>query len=243
MRKPVIGILGNIITVESGVFSGIERSYVNNNYVTALVMAGAVPVLLPTVCEETVIDCQIRQVDGLLLSGGYDVAPLTYGEEPCRQLEYVHHDVDRHQIAAVKCAYAANIPLLGICRGIQLMNVAFGGTLYQDVSQISGSYVQHSQKAKPYAATHTVDIIPNSRLHGLFARDSLITNSFHHQAVHVLAPGFRVSAQAKDGVVEAIEKKGDLFVLGVQWHPELMVDHYPEMLWLFQEFVAAVDCS
>ncbi len=239
MRKPVIGILGNILTVEDGVFSGLERDYVNCNYVNALALAGAVPLLLPVVNDEEIICEQVKQIDGLLLSGGYDIAPLIYGEEPVRHLEFVHHDVDIHQIYAVKCAYAANIPIFGICRGIQVINVAFGGTLHQDVAQIPGSSVQHSQKAKMHAATHTVDIVPGTRIFEIFGRESLVTNSFHHQAVKVPPLDFIVSGQAKDGVVEAIEQIGELFVVGVQWNPEMMVVHYPEMLRLFQEFVCA----
>jgi putative glutamine amidotransferase len=174
-----------------------------------------------------------------VLSGGQDVHPHHYGEEPSQRLEEVCPQRDIYEIELIRCSCALNKPLLGICRGLQLMNVAFGGSLYQDIPHAMPDALQHSQNANPDVATQTIELVEGTILQKLIGQPLLLANSFHHQAIKQLAPGFRVSARAKDGIIEGIEKEGDFFTLAVQWHPELMFMQHASMQRLFHGFVEA----
>ncbi len=239
LRKPVIGIPVNVLVEKSTLFPTVERTFVNLDYVRALRLAGAVPLLLPLVTESEDLEAQLACVDGLLLPGGDDLSPLTFGEEPDPGLECVFPEVDDYQLAVTRAARHLGRPMLGICRGLQVMNVAFGGTLHQDLNRLPGNLLQHVQKSYRYAATHTVELVEGTLLQGLFGTPEILTNSFHHQAVKDLAPRFRINARAKDGVVEGFENTDGAFALAVQWHPEGMVQHHPAMLPIFQALVEA----
>ena len=232
----MIGIAANLLLVEGGLFPGLDRTYVNHDYVKAVELAGGIPLLLPVIQEEADIRRQLDTVDGVLLTGGYDVNPLCYGEDPHKDLGFIFPEVDDHQLLAARVAVETGKPVLGICRGMQVMNVAFGGTLYQDVSQLP-TEVKHFQKAQRHVPSHGVNIVKDTILHNVFGNDKILINSFHHQAVKSVAPEFRVSAKAADGIIEAIEKNGERFAVGVQWHPEMMAQKHPAMLNLFRHFV------
>lgn len=239
-RKPIIGITCNTMPMEGTVMPGMARAVANMDYITAVTMAGGVPLLLPPVTDETVVREQVLAVDGLILSGGPDVDPLLFGEEPLEKLGTVNHYRDRHELLAVRAAEDSRKPMLGICRGIQVLNVAYGGTLYQDLSQIEGCGIKHFQTtAQRDALWHTVDLEPASALTRILGQTELRVNSYHHQALKTVAPGFNVAARAKDGVIEAVERPGDFFILGVQWHPEILAATNPAMLAIFQTFVHA----
>ena len=235
MRKPVIGITANSLFSEGGTFPGMERVYVNQSYIHSVLLAGGIPVLLPTVEGELAIREQLLRVDAVLLSGGSDINPLLFGEEPDAKLEFVLPDRDEYELHLTTFAYQMRKPLLGICRGIQVINVAFGGSLYQDIStQSPNCTLKHSQSSRRDFAGHTVDVSPDSLLHQILGKASLPVNSFHHQAIKIIAPGFSINAMSRDGIIEGIEKQGESFMLGVQWHPEMLVDTYPVMLELFK---------
>lgn len=237
-KKPLIGILTSILTVESGVFSGTERIYVNRNYVSSVLRAGGIPILLPIIPDLESLYQQIEAVDAILISGGHDVHPLNYNEEPSHLLETTCLERDQYEIAVIKHALQLLKPILGVCRGMQLLNVFFGGSLYQDIAaHFPTPTFQHNQKFKKEDPSHTVTIAQNSWLSTVFENEMIVTNSFHHQAVKDLAPGFRVSALAKDGVIEGIEKIDGSFALGVQWHPETMTENHLGMHKLFCAFV------
>lgn len=237
MNAPVIGILANLLIVNDVPFPGLERASVTNDYVNAVVVAGGIPVLIPVVGGAETIRRQIALVDGVLATGGYDPDPLLWGEQPNRRIEFVFPEVDQHQIAAVRIATELGKPLLGICRGLQIINVAFGGTLYQDLSLIPDSFIQHYQKSPKYAHGHTVTLIKDTALARIFAADIIATNSFHHLAIKDIAPGFMMSAYASDGVIEGIERSTGSSVMAVQWHPEMMYAKHPEMLRIFLHFI------
>lgn len=237
-NKPVIGILTNLLTVETGPFAGMERIYVNRDYVQSILRANATPILLPIIHDSEAMQQQIQAVDALILSGGQDVEPHHYQEEPSALLEAVCRERDIYEFAALKAAFEQQIPIFGVCRGLQLINVAFGGTLYQDIPHhFPESSVQHSQKTKRDEATHKVDIAQNSWLSAVFGKETLLTNSFHHQAIKKIAPGFQATAWAKDGIIEGIEKCNGGFVVAVQWHPEMMTEKHEDMHKLFCAFV------
>lgn len=239
MHKPRIGITCNTLLVEGAVQPGITRTFVNSAYIESIALAGGIPFLLPPVQDLELIRGQVSTVDGLLLSGGPDVDPLLYGEEPLLKLETVNKARDAYEVALIKEAGQARKPLLGICRGIQMINVAYGGTLYQDLSYSKDCRIRHAQATTQSTDLwHHVEIGESTILAQIIGQKEMLVNSYHHQAVNKAAPGFIVAAQAKDQVVEAIERPGDHFVLGVQWHPELLTRQNPLMLSLFQAFIA-----
>jgi putative glutamine amidotransferase len=241
IRKPIIGIPVNVLVDKSWAYAGVERAYVNQDYIKSVKLAGGVPVLLPIVCEEDDIEAQLSVLDGLLFSGGADVGPLNYGEEPVPGLEDVFPEMDVHQLALARQGTKRQLSMLGICRGMQVLNVAFGGTLHQDLHTLPENLLQHVQKSQRHAVCHTVDLVEDSQLRAIFGQATLSTNSFHHQAVKALAPGFRVSAKARDGVMEGLEREDGAYMVGVQWHPEGMVDKHPLMLKLFRSLVEACE--
>lgn len=241
-KKPFIGISSNVYSVENGNFAGQERIYINRDYISSIQQAEGIPFLLPIVLDHEVIYRQVESMDGLIISGGYDVHPFYYKEEPCNLLQAICPERDEYEMALLTIAYALKKPILGICRGLQLINVFFGGTLYQDLSQHKPtSQLQHSQVAKADVASHSIDIQPNTKLYKIFGKNKMTINSFHHQAIKDLASDLIVNAMAKDGIIEGIETVGPHFVLGVQWHPEMMTATHSEMLKLFQAFV--LECS
>jgi putative glutamine amidotransferase len=241
MKKPCIGITANILMVESGVLAGTERIYVNRDYVTSILRAQGIPLMLPLVADIEALYRQIDSVDALLLSGGQDVNPHYYNEDPSFFLETVSLERDIYEMEAVRYAYKQKKPIFGICRGLQLLNVAFGGTLYQDISKhYPTAFSQHSQKARKDEPSHLVQLEEGSWFKKVLKKEQLFTNSFHHQAIKDLSPQFKMAACANDGVIEAIESKDDSFVIGVQWHPEMMTEKKSEMQQLFDAFVQEV---
>ena len=230
--KPIIGISSNRRKIDEK-----ERFVLNQSYVNAVRLAGGIPFILPFLNEEADIEEQVKHIDGLLLSGGQDVWPHHYGEEPEKGLGIVHIERDAYEMKLIKKAYQHNKPILGVCRGMQLLNVVFGGTLHQDVLQIPEYRMQHNQQTSDYEAFHTVQIEPNTKLYAILDKESLLTNTFHHQAVKDIAPTFIANAFSKDGLIEGVEKVDHPFILGVQWHPETMVEKHPAMQKLFKAFV------
>lgn len=233
MSKPVIGISANVLTLDNGA----ERAAVSTDYIKVVAEAGGIPVILPVITDPASIKRQLQIIDGLILSGGYDVDPLLFGEQPAEKLGYVSPERDLHEIELVKAAAFAKMPVLGICRGIQLINIAFGGTIYQDLSDVPG-VIKHMQNSKNYVPTHTVEIVEKSVLGNILGSKAVV-NSFHHQAVKSAAPGFIVTARTLDGVIEAIENPESEFFVGVQWHPEMMASSQPGMLKLLKNFINA----
>jgi putative glutamine amidotransferase len=236
ISSPVIGIPALSMTMD-GHAPGLERVYVNQDYVRSLNRAGAVAVILPASARDGDAQAQLERVDALLLPGGPDLSPLTYGEQPCWGLGETFPEEDEHQLAMARLALDRGLPLLAICRGMQALNVAAGGTLYQDLVRHPEGCLQHVQKGRRHHISHRVDLAGDSRLARVFQRPSIGVNSFHHQAVKDLAPGFRITGTAPDGIVEAIESASGAPVLGVQWHPEAMAERHPEMLALFSAWV------
>jgi len=224
--------------MEQGRFPGYRRSYVNEDYVKAVIAAGGVPLLLPLVHDENLIEEQMVSIDGLILSGGHDISSLIYGEQPSRKLGETLPERDQFDLKLFDIALKKEIPVLGICRGMQLMNVALGGTLYQDLDLIPGCDLKHDQYTNPSLATHDVILKDKSLLAEIFATKNLVTNSFHHLAIKTLGKGFIETAHSSDGVIEGIELAGSKKIIGVQWHPEMMALTNDKMLNLFKYIIS-----
>ncbi|MDO5442581.1 MAG: gamma-glutamyl-gamma-aminobutyrate hydrolase family protein [Bacteroidia bacterium] len=223
-ESPVIGI--------SSGFNG-SSSTLGNSYVNAVRMAGGVPVILPLVRDEAQAHALMDKIDGLIMSGGEDIAPAYYGEEILNETVGINAVRDTSDFLLIQAARDCAKPIMGICRGHQLINVAFGGTLYQDLpSQLE---VIHRQEEPSSVPTHKVGFIKGSRISELVGTDSLMTNTHHHQAIKDIAPGLKVTARAADGVVEGCEGPG---VFCVQFHPEGLINGGDyTFLPLFQAFV------
>lgn len=242
MKKAIIGISASMIFEEKAeLFLGDKYACVANSYIDSVYKSGGIPVVLPILKDISAIREQVKLLDGLVLSGGRDVDPYFYGEEPLEKLEAIFPERDVHELALIKAAVELKKPILAICRGLQILNVAFKGTLYQDISYIPGEHIKHNQIGCPYQPTHTVKIDKKSRLFKMADKLQIErVNSFHHQAIKDLAKEFKVVATAPDGVIEAIEYKDDehgAFILGVQFHPEMMYDKSTFARAIFKQFM------
>ena len=208
------------------------------NYAEAIAQAGSLPLLVSNL-EPDMAEAFIESADGILFTGGIDVDPGFYGAEPHPELGIVDPSRDHFELALYRAAKARNLPVLGICRGIQLINVAQGGTLHQHVPDLSNA-IQHEQTDIGGAPSHGVRLEPGSHLAKAFGSNLVRTNSYHHQAVERVGEDLRVTARSSDGVVEAIESTNEHYVLGIQWHPEMSFERYPEHFAPFKAFVERV---
>ena len=230
--SPVIGLTGNFRDSDCTLAEG---------YYQSILKAGGTPFIIPCYDDTDTLINTLEHLDGIVLTGGADINPLFLGEEPVMELHGINPRRDRQELLLTQLAADRQIPILGICRGIQTMNAAFGGALYQDIhSQMEGKRIKHDQSLDRSYASHTVQIEKDSTLYELFGTESLAVNSFHHQAVKEAAPGFRVCARATDGVIEAMESTEYKSMLGVQWHPECFILRGDECMmplfhWLIRE--------
>lgn len=207
---------------------------INNDYVNAIKRAGMLPVLLPLTDDEDLLDSALIAVDALVFSGGGDVNPALYGEERLPDNEDQNDVRDRMEIYLAKRAVALEIPVLAICRGIQIMAVAFGGTLYQDIGKQYKNDIEHMRMDLARDVVHSVAIKEDSLLHSIVGAEEIMVNTRHHQAVKTAPEGFTVTATAPDGVIEAMERRDVPFCIATQWHPEALSDRYPAHHKLFE---------
>ncbi len=212
MKKPIIGLTPTLDGDHGTMQTRLD-------YAKAVEHAGGVPLLLPPLGPDALREAALA-CGGLLFTGGVDVHPALYGEEPLASCGEISPKRDEMELALLRLALDRELPVLGICRGIQLLNVGLGGTLWQDLPSQLGTQLCHSQRP-PYDMTiHTVRLEEDSPLYALIGRRSYEVNSTHHQAVRELAPSLRAAARASDGVIEAVWRPESRFFLGVQWHPE-----------------------
>jgi len=233
--RPVIGITGNF---EDG------QLRLGRGYYDSIVAAGGVPLVIPPVADTDVIINSLSRIDGLLLSGGGDVNPLWTGEEPSPLLHGINRERDLPELLITRLAFNRQLPILGICRGIQVLATALGGKVAQDLSEVKSEKpevksekpevksVKHSQDADRSEPTHSVTVGRGTILSQIYDAPKLFVNSFHHQAVSDGGPRLRVTAVAADGIIEAVESSEYKSILGVQWHPECLAEGAPLFQWL-----------
>ena len=220
-HQPIIGISAN--------YEGVDAT-LRDRYYKQVIAAGGTPVIIPPVADTDVIINTLQHLDGLILSGGGDHNPLWMGEEPSPRLHNINRERDLAEFLLVRLAYNRQIPMLGICRGIQTLAIALGGKVEQDIHQ----EVKHSQDADREEPTHSVQIVKDSTLFNIYKQEKIFVNSFHHQAVSVPGKKLRTIAKSSDGIIEAVESSEYKSILGVQWHPEWLED---EGLKIFQWLV------
>jgi putative glutamine amidotransferase len=233
--KPIIGI-----TSASGWENNRVFCKASHYYADSVTAGGGLPVHIPIITDSELAEHYMHKLDGLLLSGGdEDVQPHHYGEGPLRGLNNVSPDRDLWEFALIKAAIKQEKPILGICRGCQILNVAMGGTLYQSLDQqFVGAGEHYPQKTEMHHLYHSVNIESATLLFDLFGSE-LMVNSFHKLALKDLAPCFRVTARSTEGVIEAVESQSHPFIVGVQWHPEALTKHHPHFVKLFKAHVLA----
>jgi len=228
--KPRIGITISLTLHDERAVEALERAYVD-----AVIRAGGVPLVLPA-CDPTEVDDVAGCLDGLLLSGGGDIDPAIYGGAASPEVKGVEPERDAWELALVAYAARVGMPILGTCRGAQVLNVAMGGTLLTHLPMVTSS--EHCQKDRWAEAVHDVSVQHTSTLEAVIGTDVIGVNSLHHQAVDRVGNGLRAVGWTDDGVIEAIEGLGSAPMLGVQWHPELLpaIEGHPALFsWLIGE--------
>ena len=240
-NRPVVGITGNF---------GDQTCKLGEGYYQQVVRAGGTPLIIPPTADDASLLSALSRIDALLLSGGADINPLYCGEEPSPRLGGINAERDLPELLLARLAFNRQLPILGICRGIQTMAVALNGAVCQDIA--SQATVKHSQEADRSEPTHTITVEPDTLLYKIYTADPmekndyigkenaeplvLAVNSFHHQAVSQPGPHFKVSARSADGIIEAIESSEMKPFVGVQWHPECMgADGLPLFCWLVEQ--------
>ena len=227
-NKPLIGIsLG---------YSPTKNS-VNNTYVNSILMNGGVPYLIPVTDDVEVLRQVVAQLDGIVFTGGEDFAPAYFGEEEHEHLGEVNVNRDTYDLTLFKLASDRNIPTLGICRGLQLINVGMGGTLYQDLPSQKPSDINHRQQEAGTVATHSVSVVEGSLMHQILGEKEIQVNTFHHQAIKKLAPGLKIVGWANDSVPEMIEAYPNRQILGTQFHPEIFTANGDKLLGKLFQFL------
>lgn len=228
--KAIIGITCSERCVE-----GRYEQYVQQEYIAAIERAGGIPLLLSVTGQSDILEEQIQRIDGLLVTGGVDVNPLFYHENWQFEQRTSDSHRDQYEIQVIKQCAEKNIPILGICRGLQIINVTFGGTLFQDNRNANEYVFQHEQQERRDYPTHVIRIKKDSFLFPIFG-DKAYVNSFHHQSIKKLLMTFRIVARSEDSIVEAIQHH-ILNIVGVQFHPECMCEKNEQMQKLFDVFV------
>jgi putative glutamine amidotransferase len=245
MSRPLIGVTTSEVRLESRAEPLPEGDPPQREmalgmvYMRAVELAGGIPVVLPPLGHDAIAPL-LDRLCGVCLSGGPDIDPHGYGEGPHPRLGPTEPDLDAFELAVAQLADVRGMPVVGICRGAQALNVARGGTLYQHVPDLMAGSIEHRQAVRTRVSTHRVRIDPGSRLATVMRVTEAEVNSFHHQAVHRLGQGLRAVAWAPDGIVEGIEGDGPALYLGVQWHAESLVER-DEHLALFRALVEESD--
>ena len=229
--KPIIGILAE---VEDNRYSGVR-----NAYVSAIECAGGLPLLIPYVTDEATISEYVSLSDGIFFTGGADIDPSIYGEMPSPDLGKLQKRRDELEIRIFSEAIKTRVPILGICRGMQMINAALGGTLFQDIPTEYDTPIKHKQIEGDFEPSHSVNITEGTPLAALVEKKRMCANSFHHQAIKTLGAGLHVSAHADDGMIEAVYLDEERYLRAYQWHPERLNKTDSDNRKIFEDFISA----
>ena len=233
-NKPVIGLTGSFKTESEN-----PQHFLNESYFHAIRHFGGIPLLIPVLAEQSELEYLANQLDGLLLTGGNDLDPIRFGEPLLNDTVVIAAERDQGEYALLDLVMKKGIPVLGICRGIQVMNVYCGGTLYQDIPTQIPTPIHHRMEKPNHRTCHSCLIDPDTPLHTLTGRDEIGVNSHHHQAVKDLAPNLACMGRSEDGIIEAVFDPHKPFFWGVQWHPERIWDIEEGSARIFEAFITA----
>lgn len=232
-KKPIIGILCDKESKE-----GVPRYFVKSNYASAIKEAGGIPLIIPPVKDENDLTKSLNLINGLLIPGGDDIDPKYFKEEPHPSIVLTDPEIIQFQMDFFQQALNKDLPVLGICAGLQIINIACGGNIYQDIpSQYSNPIKHKKHKKEKEDPFHKVKIEKNTKLYDILQKEEISVNSTHHQALKNIADVFMVTARAEDGIIEAVESRKHRFVVGVQWHPEDLYKENKLFLKLFENLV------
>ena len=237
--RPLVLISSGTVNVDLGLRR--ESVFTGRNYAMAVQAEGGLPLVAPVLDPATAEDAMAR-ADALLLSGGADIDPARFGQAPQPDLGVVDPERDAFEIALYRAARAAGKPVFGVCRGIQLINVAEGGSLHQHVPAL-GRGVQHSQADRGGLPHHRVALAEGSKVRAAFGADAVFVNSYHHQALDRLGDGLHAVAHTQDGLIEGVEAQGGAWLLAVQWHPEMSYATHADQRAPFRAFLDAARAS
>lgn len=231
--KPIIGL-----TMTKGVAKGHHA--INNYYIEAVFDSGGIPINIPMVEDENDLEEYLEILDGIIFIGGADIWPLLYNENPLKQTHIISYERDKFELEMFKRAYEMKLPILGICKGAQVINVALGGNLYQDIdAQIPDALGHQPIGISEDELYHSINIKKNTYLFDVFQSEKAYVNSNHHQSIKNLGDNLIVSALSEDGIIEAIEASDERYLIGVQFHPECLIKKHPEFLKLFEQLILA----
>jgi putative glutamine amidotransferase len=216
--RPLVAVTTSLDHARGG--DGQPSVFLYTSYIDALENLGMTAILLTPAHTKASIEAILEKCSGLLLSGGADVDPARYGEEPSPALGTVQPERDSMEFTALDRALQLDMPVFAICRGMQVLNVHLGGTLYQDLATEYDGQQSHEQSSGWSSKSHDISVVSETQLHEIVGAATFCSNSFHHQAVKAVAPGLRVTARTADGLVEGVESESHAWVVGVQWHPE-----------------------
>jgi putative glutamine amidotransferase len=233
-RKPIIGIPASIAAPNA---KGYIYQQVGAPYLAAIEQAGAIPLMLPVTADRSLMQGLLECVDGVLFQGGGDLYPGLYGQDSTPEVQTWNLATDEFELRLCRECVAVDRPVLAICRGLQVLNVAMGGTLVQDIPSQRPGPVQHRQSGQREQPTHAIEVQTGSLLRDILCEDRLYVNSLHHQSVDRLGSGLSVSARSEDGVVEGLELPGKRFTVAVQFHPEELLKTVESMSRLFGALV------
>ena len=242
MKKglPVIGVTPDVRANPPASFPQEPIVFLAQRYTKALLSSGALPLVLPLGVSRADLGQLLERIDGILVTGGnFDVHPRFYGEDPAAGLGEIKDERTEFELELITRALDRDMAVLGICGGEQAINVALGGTLYQDIRSQLPDALEHELGSLRADDGHPIHLIAGTRLHGIVMQDRLNVNTTHHQSVKQLGRGLAVNATTKDGVIEGIESTNHRFVLGVQWHPELLIMKDPAQQRILSAFVSA----
>ncbi|WP_251548186.1 gamma-glutamyl-gamma-aminobutyrate hydrolase family protein [Limosilactobacillus caecicola] len=232
---PRIAISADTLTEATNIINERDASFAPRPIIEALIKSHALPVIIPSIPPE-MVDQYTDLFDGIIFAGGEDIDPTFYGEEPHPGLGMTYRKRDLAELELLKVSVKAGKAIMGICRGMQLINIGLGGTVYQDIAENPVAKFKHSQLAPGNLPTHHINTVEGSRIREL-AGERAYVNSRHHQSLHAIAPTLKVTATADDHVVEAVESKDGDQILAIQWHPENMYKHDQMAQNLFHDLV------
>jgi putative glutamine amidotransferase len=241
-RAPLIGITADLSGVPANGTNPAQELtlFLPQRYCRTIQEVGGIPLILPPIASQSGLRRILQRLDGVLISGGnFDIHPSYYGEKPIRALGVIKKDRTAFELELVDLALSQNLPLLGICGGAQAINVALGGSLYQDIATQLPNAAEHELGAKRDEGGHPIMIHSRTRLRQIVQRQTMEVNTTHHQAVRKVGKGLVVNATAEDGLIEGLESSSHSFVLGVQWHPEILAGKNPCQRRIFSSFISA----